>query len=71
MTFIDNYGREVLYSGSDIRDMYRYLDMIGDPTTLDYSSKTSYCDDTNTNKFSVPLHKVISEQRHRQRILCE
>ena len=35
--YIENHGKEVHYVGSDIHYIYCYLEMIGAPTTLNYS----------------------------------
>ena len=34
ITLIDNNGKSADYDGGDIHGIYRYLEMIGDPTTL-------------------------------------
>ena len=34
ITFLENNGRSDVYTGGDIHGIYRYLEMIGDPTTL-------------------------------------
>ena len=34
ITFIDNKGKSAVYDGVDIHGIYRYLEIIGSPTTL-------------------------------------
>ena len=39
ITYLDHHGKKVSHAGSDINDLYLYLEMIGAPTTLTYSSQ--------------------------------
>ena len=65
--YIDNDGKDTYYSGSDTHDLYHYLDIIGDTTTLNYSYYNSHSFGTNTNKGSGSLNPVIESLRGIQR----
>ena len=39
--FLDNNRKLAVYTGGDIRRLYRYLDIIGSPTTLNTSGQFS------------------------------
>ena len=41
ITLPDNNGKSAVYKGGDIHGIYRYLDMIGSPTTLTTSGQLS------------------------------
>ena len=42
MTLLDNNDKSAVYTGRDIHGIYRYLDMIGAPTTLNTSGQRSH-----------------------------
>ena len=42
ITFLDNNGKSTVYTGGEIHGIYRYLDMIGAPTTLATSGQRSH-----------------------------
>ena len=42
ITFLDNNGKSAVYTGGNIRGLYRYLEMIGSPTTLTTSGQRSH-----------------------------
>ena len=42
ITFLDNNGKYAVYTCGDINGIYRYLDMIGEPTTLTTSGQRSH-----------------------------
>ena len=39
ITFLDKNGKSAVYTGGDIHSIYRYLDIIGSPTTLTTSGQ--------------------------------
>ena len=41
ITLLDNNGNSVVYKGGNIHGIYRYIYMIGDPTTLTTSGQHS------------------------------
>ena len=41
IALIDNNGKYAVYTRENIHDIYRYIEMIGDPTTLTTSGKLS------------------------------
>ena len=41
ITFHDDNGKNSVYTGGDIHGIYRYIEMIGDPTTLTTSVQRS------------------------------
>ena len=58
ITFLDNNGKYSVYTGGGIRGIYRYLEMIGDPTTLTTSSKRSHIfgpSSSSKNHLSLPV----------------
>ena len=42
MTLLDNNDKSAVYTVGDIHGIYRYLDMIGAPTTLNTSGQRSH-----------------------------
>ena len=42
ITFLENNGESSVYTGEDIHGIYRYLEMIGAPTTLTTSGQRSH-----------------------------
>ena len=71
ITYIDNHGKEALYSGSNIHYLYCYLYIIGDPTILIYSSCISHYFGTKLNIDILSLNTVHSDLIFRQRLLFE
>ena len=73
ITFLDNNGKSAVYTGGDIHGIYRYLDMIGDPTTLTTSGHRPhhFVPSSSSNNDAATLQPVISALRMRQKIICE
>ena len=73
VTFIDTKGKYALYDGGDIHGIYRYLEIIGAPTTLTTSGHRShhlgpsYC----SNNDAATLQSVIASLCMRQKSICE
>ena len=42
ITFLDNNKKSSVYTGGDIHGIYRYIEIIGDPTTLTTSCQRSH-----------------------------
>ena len=62
ITFIDKKGKSDVYDGGDIHGIYRYLEMIGAPTTLTTSGHRShhYGPSSSRNNDATTLQKVIA-----------
>ena len=63
--FLDNNVKLAVYIGGNIHGLYRYLEMIGSPTTLTTSGNISHCfgPSYSTNNDTVTLKPVISSIR--------
>ena len=67
ITFLDNNRKSVVYIGGDIHVIYRYLYMIGSPTTLTTSGQhyhhfSPLC---SINNYAATLQPVIAALRMR------
>ena len=73
ITFLDNNGQSSVYTGGDIRGIYRYLEMIGAPTTLTASGQRShhFSPSYSINNDAASLQTVIAALRTIQNIICE
>ena len=73
ITFLDNNVKYAVYTGGDIPGIYRYLDIIGDPTTLTTSGQHSHhlIPSYTINNDAATLQPVISALRTRQNSICE
>ena len=73
ITFLEKNGKSAVYEGGDIYGIYRYLDMIGAPTTLTTSGHRylNFCPSSSSNNDATTLQPVISALRMRQKIICE
>ena len=65
ITFLDNNRKYAVYTGGYIHGIYRYLEIIGDPTTLTTSGQRSHnfgplC---SINKYTSSLQPVIVDLR--------
>ena len=71
ITFLDNNGKYAVYTGGDIHGIYRYLEMIGAPTTLTTSVQRSYHFSPSyfINNGAATLQPVIVDLRKRQSYL--
>ena len=68
--YLDHTGKYKSYSGSDINDLFCYIEIIGVPMNLTYSGHNYHYFDLKTNTDSGYLYPVISALRGRQRIIC-
>ena len=73
ITFLDNNGKFAVYIGEDIHGIYRYLEMIGDPTTFTTSGQRShhFGPSSSSNNYAATLQPVIADLRMRQKSICE
>ena len=73
VTFIDNKVKSAVYDGGDIHGIYRYLEIIGDPTTLTTSGHSShhFVPLSSSNNDAATLQPVIEALCMRQTIICE
>ena len=73
ITFLDNNGKSPVYTGVNIHGIYRYLDMIGAPTTLttpDHPSR-HFGPSSSINNYTESLQPVIAALRTRQKSICK
>ena len=73
ITFIDRNSKYDVYDGGDIHGIYRYLEMIGAPTTLSTSGHRShhFGYSSSSNNDATTLQPVIAALRMRQKSICE
>ena len=73
ITFLDKNGKSNIYEGRDIHVIYRYLEMIGDPTTLTTSGHRShnFGPSSSSNNDATTLQPIIAALRMRQKRICE
>ena len=73
ITFLDNNVKSGVYTGGYIHGIYRYLEIIGDPTTLTTSGQSShhFGPSSSSNNDAATLQPVIADLRMRQKIICE
>ena len=73
ITFIENNGKYSVYKGGDIHVIYRYLDIIGAPTTMNNSGQRSHnlSPSFSSNKYAENLHPAIAALRMKQKSICE
>ena len=62
ITFIEKNGKSAVYDGGDIHGIYRYLEMIGAPTTLTTSGHRShhFGSSSSRNNDATTLQPVIA-----------
>ena len=67
ITFLDKNGKYAVYTGGNINGIYRYLEIIGYPTTLTTSGKRSHHFGTSyaINNDTSTLQTVIADLRIR------
>ena len=65
ITFLDNNVRLAIYTGGNIHELYRYLEIIGDPTNLTSSVQCyhHFCTSSSTNNDKATLNSVIAYLR--------
>ena len=73
ITFLDNNVRSAVYKGGDINGIYRYLEMILDPTTLTTSGQISYhfVPSSSTKNDAETTQPVIAALHMRQKSIYE
>ena len=67
----EHHGKEASYHGSNIHDLYCYLEILGYPTPLTYLGHNYQSINISIDTESGSLHLVISGLIVRQRIVCE
>ena len=72
-TFLDKNGKSAVYTGVNIHGTYRYLQMIGSPTTLTTSSQRShhYGTSYSINNYTSSIQTVIAVLLTRQNTICK
>ena len=73
INFLDKNNKSAAYTGGDIHVIYRYLDMIGAPTTLNTSGHCPhhFSPSPSSNNYESTLQPVIEALRMRQKSICE
>ena len=73
ITFIDKNSKSAFYDGGDIHCIYRYIEMIGAPTTLTTSGHRSHYfgPSSSSNNDAENIQPVIAALRMRQKSICE
>ena len=73
ITLLDNNGKASVYTGGYIHGIYRYLDMVGSPTTLNNSGQHShnFSPSSSINNDTSSLQPVIADIRMIQKVICE
>ena len=72
-TFLDNNRKSAVYTGRYIRVIYRYLEMIGAPTTFTTSVQRyhHFSPSYSSNNDAGTLQTVIADFLMRQKNICE
>ena len=73
ITLLDNNGKYAVYTGGYINGIYRYLEMIGSPTTLTTSGQRSHHFSPlyPIKNDAATLQPVIEALRTRNKSICE
>ena len=73
ITFIEKNGKYAAYEGGDIHGIYRYLEMIGAPTTLTTSGHRPhhFRSLSSSNNDVTTFQPVIAALSMRQKSICE
>ena len=71
ITFRDNNGKLYVYTGEYIHGLYRYLEMVGAPTTLTTSFQRKFCPSYPTNNDTATLQPVIADLLILQKTIWE
>ena len=73
ITFLDKNRKSAVYTGGDINEIYLYLDMIGSPSSLTTSGKSShhFSPSYSINNDIEYLQTVNAALRTRQNSICE
>ena len=69
ITFVDKNGKSAVYDGGDIHGIYRYLEIIGAPTTLTTSGQRfhHFGQSSSSNNDAATPQTVIAALRMRQK----
>ena len=67
ITLLDKSGKFAIYDGGDIHGIYRYIEMVGDPTTLTTTVHLShhFGSSSSINNYATTLQPVIAALRMR------
>ena len=73
ITSLDNNVKSAVYTGGQICVIYRYLEMIGAPTTLTTSGQRShhFSSSSSSKNYAATIQPVIEALRTRQKSICE
>ena len=73
ITFLKKKGKSAIYTGGNIHGLYRYLDIIWDPTTLTTSGCCShhFGPSSSTNNDAETIQPVIVDICVRQKTICK
>ena len=73
ITSLDNNGKSDVYTGGDIHGIYRYLDIIGYPTTFTTSGQRyhHFSPSSYINNDAEYIHKFLAAIHTRQRSICK
>ena len=73
ITFPDNNGKYAIYKGGKIHGIYRYLDIIGAPTTLTTSGQRShnFGSLSSIKNDTASIQPVITALRMIQNSICK
>ena len=73
ITFLEKNRKSAVYEGGDIHGIYRYIEMIGAPTTLITSGNCShhFGPSSSSNNDATNLHPVIAALHMRQKRICK
>ena len=73
ITFLENNGKPDVYTGGNFHVMYRYLEIIGSPTTLNTSGQRShnFGPSDYINNYTASLQKFIESLHMRQKSIWE
>ena len=73
VTFLVSKGKSAVYIGGNIHVIYRYLEMVGVPTTLTTSGRCShhFGSSASIKNDTTSLQPFISDIYMRQKIICE
>ena len=71
--FLDNNAKSAVYMGGDIHGIYRYLEIIGDPTTFTTSGQRShhFSPSPSVKNYTAYIQPVIADIRTKKKIICK
>ena len=73
ITLLDNNGKYAVHTGGNIHGIFRYLEMIGSPTTLTTSGQRSYYfgPQSSINNDKLYIQESIASIPMIQKSVCE